>query len=485
MNPDIHFCHWGVGLRKFKLNQKLLVIVVACSSLATTLGTIMQLSLEYVGEKEKLDDQLLTFEKGAVHAIRMGLWDMNDKVLETQIASSLGIKELMALTVKDSSGQTVISQEKSGPDLKASNLKTRNYQFNEENGKSYGSLTVTYTEDFVISYIRSRVLSTLAVNFLKTLLVSGLLLSAFSRLVVNPVLALAGFFGSVKLTDKEALGKLGKIPLDHRHDELHDLHAAIGKAIEAIQAAAAEAEAQRLKAEDERTNSMRDARLAEIGVMAGGVAHEINSPLAVILGRIELMEMKVGKDPSSPLMPHVRAVQQSVKRIDSIIKGLLTVARDGSKDPFEGVTLRDLFGDVEPLTRIGARRLANLELTFSLPEQDVKILCRRVQVAQVLVNLINNAIDAVETLPTKWVKVVARQAGNQRIEISVVDSGGGISKEVAAKMFLPFFTTKVVGKGTGLGLSIALSIVKEQDGTLRYQGDTGHTTFVVDLPAAA
>ncbi|MEK6579858.1 MAG: HAMP domain-containing sensor histidine kinase, partial [Bdellovibrionota bacterium] len=106
---------------------------------------------------------------------------------------------------------------------------------------------------------------------------------------------------------------------------------------------------------------------------------------------------------------------------------------------------------------------------------------RQTQLSQVLLNLFNNAYDAVQTLTDKWIKIKVADT-DQWVEIWVTDSGPGISSEVVSKMFQPFFTTKGVGKGTGLGLSISKKIIETHGGTLNVEMESPNTCFRITLP---
>ena len=128
-------------------------------------------------------------------------------------------------------------------------------------------------------------------------------------------------------------------------------------------------------------------------------------------------------------------------------------------------------------------RQNSVELRVPPVEKSLRIDCRPTEISQVLLNLLNNAVDAVQPLAEKWVELKVRNAGNE-IEISVTDSGAGIPEKIRDKMGQPFFTTKVVGHGTGLGLSISKGIVEAHGGRLSLDAECEHTRFVVMLPKA-
>ena len=110
-------------------------------------------------------------------------------------------------------------------------------------------------------------------------------------------------------------------------------------------------------------------------------------------------------------------------------------------------------------------------------------MCRPNEVSQVLLNLLNNSYDAVEELEDKWIQVVT-SIKNDKVCISVIDSGNGISQEIANEIMQPFFTTKPIGKGTGLGLSISKNLLESQQGELIIDHESANTKFDILLPKA-
>jgi C4-dicarboxylate-specific signal transduction histidine kinase len=112
---------------------------------------------------------------------------------------------------------------------------------------------------------------------------------------------------------------------------------------------------------------------------------------------------------------------------------------------------------------------------------DAVVECRSIQIAQIILNLLNNAYDAIQSCEEKWIELTYRVESN-KVAIVVRDSGEGISASIQQKIMQPFFTTKEIGQGTGLGLSIAKGIVEDNGGSLKYQLIDGHTAFVLEFP---
>ena len=204
----------------------------------------------------------------------------------------------------------------------------------------------------------------------------------------------------------------------------------------------------------ERAKSMHNAKLASLGEMSAGIAHEINNPLAVISGTIPLL-VKFKDDPVK-WGAKLEALAKASERITKIVRGLKKFSRSSEGSVFKRESLEGVITESLALTEAKAKRHSTAVTVEQSP--GLSIWCDEVEMIQVLVNLINNAIDAIKTTDERWVKIVAFRE-ELVVVLQVIDSGSGISREVEEKLFQPFFTTKPVGEGTGLGLSIAKGIL--------------------------
>lgn len=223
-------------------------------------------------------------------------------------------------------------------------------------------------------------------------------------------------------------------------------------------------------------------RMCALGEMAGGIAHEINTPLAALLLRSEFMEdcIEEGTVTNEIVAKYVTDMKKISQKIAKIIQGLRTFSRDGSSDPSEVVSLKSLLEDTLEFCQA---KISNNGITLKLPEvaDTLQISCRSTQLSQVLVNLLNNAYDVVVASPIKEIEIKC-QDNQDTIKISVIDSGPGVPTEIANKIMQPFFTTKDVGKGTGLGLSISKGIIESHGGTLSFDRIGDRTHFNIVLP---
>jgi len=295
-----------------------------------------------------------------------------------------------------------------------------------------------------------------------------------------------------------------------------------------------------------RAQAVSSARLSALGMMAGGIAHEINNPLGIIhASASNLLEMAESGAVPLPELQHASTrIKYTANRISKIVVSLRQIARDGSADPFQCTSVGEI---VEHSLELCKERFRehSVRLDTSLVDTRLHVFCREVQIAQVLLNLLQNAFDAVADLPAdRWVRLevtpshplngsrvlaaplaaakglsrhsqrslrsedlrpIARflcdeslfpelgvpgsqsipESGSnyeQAVLFAVIDSGPGVPPELRARIMEPFFTTKPVGKGTGLGLSLSKAIVEDHGGELKLGDSANHTCFSFTLP---
>jgi len=236
------------------------------------------------------------------------------------------------------------------------------------------------------------------------------------------------------------------------------------------------------KLAEQRMMMIQSTKLAALGEMAGGVAHEINNPLAIIVGYSDRLLKLAHKEnfDRTKLEEFAEKIKETSYRISKIVKALKSLSRDGSTDQMAECSIRDIVEDALALCSEKFKyNHVHFEL-FDIPEEWF-VSARMTELSKVLINLLNNAYDATMKSDKKLIQVFAREHPDY-YEICVSDSGPGISEEIQEKIFNPFFTTKAVGKGTGIGLSLSKSIMISHRGDLSHQVIDGKTSFVMQLP---
>lgn len=257
--------------------------------------------------------------------------------------------------------------------------------------------------------------------------------------------------------------------------QLHELNASLDRMVQ-------ERTEQLIKAEAKLVTA---AKMSALGEMAGGIAHEINTPLGTIGMVAEQIEEMVNEDKidRQTINEMTKIIGGTVQRISTIISGLRTFSRDANQDQFDSVPVKQIIENTLTLCSEKFKH-ENVNLILDPIGDDVRVQCRSVQISQVLLNLLGNACDAIQWDKGKWIRISVEKAGKE-ILIKITDSGKGIPEAVRDKLFQPFFTTKEVGKGTGLGLSIAKGIMDAHQGVLEVNPDCENTQFVLRFPETA
>jgi signal transduction histidine kinase len=231
----------------------------------------------------------------------------------------------------------------------------------------------------------------------------------------------------------------------------------------------------------ERTRGMHASKLASLGEMAAGVAHEINNPLAIIAASVDLIPRLVND--SVTMNQKIDYIHKSITRISKIINGLRKFSRVTTERFFIKKNWVAIVEECLVLTAGKARKF-DVQIQTELPEK-CYIVCDEVEMEQVIVNLISNAADALSTKTgERLIRVRMMTKGDTAI-LQIQDNGPGVPVDKREKIFEPFFTTKKVGEGTGLGLSIAKGIITEHKGELSLEPSSEGALFQVTMKTAA
>lgn len=236
----------------------------------------------------------------------------------------------------------------------------------------------------------------------------------------------------------------------------------------------AEAEQQQLRDKAEMSS-----RLAAVGEMAAGIAHEINNPLTGVIGFSELLLDR--KDIPDDMKEELTIINTGSQRVKEIVKRMLTFARQ-AKPVKSAVSIEELLDNTLEL-RSYVLKTANIEVVRDYAQDLPWVMADAGQLQQVFLNLIVNAEYAMKKAHDKGELVIKTERLNGNIRISITDDGLGVSEEIKRKLFQPFFTTKEPGEGTGLGLSLSLGIIREHGGTISVRSTRGEgATFIIELP---
>jgi PAS domain S-box-containing protein len=220
-------------------------------------------------------------------------------------------------------------------------------------------------------------------------------------------------------------------------------------------------------------------KMASLGLLAAGVAHEVNTPLTGISSFTQML--LEGADPEDPRTRLLEKIERQTFRAAKIVNGLLNLARQGAKGGSERapVDLHAVIGDVLALLE-HPLQIGKIKVRRDLLSPAPVVMGTEHKLQQVFLNLFLNARDAMPR--GGWLTIISRIDGDRAV-VEVADTGSGIPIEQLSRIYDPFFTTKSMGQGTGLGLSITYGIVREHEGTINVESTVGQgTRFLVSLP---
>ena len=235
---------------------------------------------------------------------------------------------------------------------------------------------------------------------------------------------------------------------------------------------------------DKQEQLVQAGKLATLGELTTGVAHELNNPLnniGLYVGNV-IDRIRLGADDAEPLVSDLEKAMEQVRKATDIISHLRTFGR-AARVSIEQVDVDDVI-ERSLLLVHEQLRLRGIEVELELCTDELLVVANPIQLEQVFINLLTNARDALADSNRKTIRIASSRDG-EKIRIAFSDTGPGIPLELQQRIFDPFFTTKEVGTGTGLGLSITYSILKEYGGEISVDSPPGKgATFLVELPFA-
>jgi two-component system C4-dicarboxylate transport sensor histidine kinase DctB len=239
---------------------------------------------------------------------------------------------------------------------------------------------------------------------------------------------------------------------------------------------------------EERTADLRQAqddlvqagKLAALGQMSAALSHEFNQPLAAIRSYADNARLLIERNREAEAVSNLQRIKDLTARMADISKHLMTFARKPRRD-LRPVVIAQELDDLLDFLQTRLER-AGAAVTVDMPDRSLVVRAGRVRLQHVILNLVSNALDAMEGQKEPRLDIVVRQRDG-RVVLSLRDHGPGIAAEVIGRIFDPFFTTKDVGEGLGLGLSISYNMVKDFDGVLRAENHPdGGAVFTIELP---
>jgi signal transduction histidine kinase len=286
----------------------------------------------------------------------------------------------------------------------------------------------------------------------------------------------------IELRDSaEAVGRgdFSRRVVVHGHDECGELAVAFNRMTENVQQAQAELQTTVNTLKTTQAQLVQSEKLSAVGEFVAGVAHELNNPLAAVMGFSELLK-------DAPVdekhRRHLDLIFKSAMRCKKIVQSLLSFARRHQPER-KPVSVNHLIEEVLEIVAYQLRT-SNVEVVTKFASDLPMVLADGHQIQQVILNLVNNARQAIEAHQDSGRVTIFTEFKEPVVRIIIKDSGPGISPENLKRIFDPFFTTKEVGKGTGLGLSLCYGLIKEHGGSINVESRLGDgAAFIIELPA--
>lgn len=236
--------------------------------------------------------------------------------------------------------------------------------------------------------------------------------------------------------------------------------------------------------EKQAEDNIVQSKLATIGIMTSGIAHEINNPLMVIAGKVHKLKGLLAKNSENAptYAPVIEKIEATVHHVQDVVTGLKMLSSSKSTE----VAKHSLNEIIKHTLMLSNDRLIASGIDIQLNDfDDIHLMCSPSQIIQVLFNLISNSINALAKFESPWIDIEVRQLKeSNKVQILFTDSGDGIPEEIHEKIMEAFFTTDTTGQGTGLGLNICRQIIAKHGGSLRLNSLSEHTQFIIELPEA-
>lgn len=469
------------------LSRRLLILILTCSASFTLVATAVQLYLTYVQDVEELSESISLIESSYVPALSRSLYELNDVQIDLQMRGALQLTDIVFLQIsEDIAGeftQTTVGSE----DYR--DLQYHEFELGVDvHGEHFhvGTLVAGSTRDEITNRIISLAFQLLAINATKTFIVAFLLFLIIQQIVTRHIADISNWFDHFSLDELQSDSKL-KLNREPIEDELQSVAEAINRMHERI-AAEIEAKAELESQSRQLTQDLQQSeKLQAIGELAGGMAHDFNNQLQIILANADLLH---DEEDRKVIIESANNIIRSCERTSKFISDLMAVARKDSGQQAE-VHVNALLLEIVSVLELATNK--KLKVTASLNAENDQILANSTQLQNAFLNLGLNARDAISdggtiTLESKNVFLRKNQfvdgppENGEYICASFSDTGSGIPKEHIEKIFDRFFTTKPVGEGTGMGLATVLSTVKTHNGLINVQSSEKGSRFDLYFP---
>ncbi len=471
---------FSTPFKKSELGKKLLFSILFFSTIVTLVLTSIQIYVDYRSGINNIYESVDQIKLTQLESLAQNLWNINNEQIQIQLKGLLEIETVHSLTIYPKDNEPISLSK----NLDTFREIVTNYPINyQRNGKTInlGTLRIVSEVSPVVKQIESRILIILLAQGAKTFIVSLFILFIFNILVSKHLLAVSKF---AKETSLDNIGKklILSRGLQEKPDELDELAYNLNLMQDKIRREVL----QRKGFQDQLLQSQK---MEALGTLASGIAHDFNNILQGLYNALFLLEEECIDNADA--LQRLNTANHLVDRARELVKQILIYTRQK-----EGVFSQ--FSPIPPVQDVveilRAARKNQVTIDLFIEPLNGQIFGDKTQLKQVLLNLGNNSLHALEDVDNPQLKIYIRSSiigqhnpknlepGNY-LEIKVHDNGHGMAKETQERIFEPFFTTKDIDKGTGLGLSVVQGIIERHNGMIEVDSKTNiGTTFTLYLP---
>ncbi|MBC7533290.1 MAG: GHKL domain-containing protein [Oligoflexus sp.] len=468
----------------------------------TVFVTFIQLFYDYRNDVRNVASAFSHIEDSNQGTIAAALWHVDVELVEQIYKGLASLPMIDYVRIEFLEGTSVGESQPLNADF-MTHTTDLFYQLGDTK-QLVGHLTLGSDTKRIYNNLGKKLLVILLAQGAKTFLVAIFMLLIFEKLIMRQLRKIAAYARELQFRNPQSLPAIGFIEAELWQGELKDVSDAIiemqgniEKSYRELEQTEQQLRRLNLNLEMEvKRRSQENAkqqlliqhsfRLSSLGQMAGSIAHEINNPLTIIAGYVRIIRKHLKSESMSPekLDYFGSQAELTIERISEIIRGLLRLSGGNSQaDDMVDFVINDIVKDAVNICRDKFQR-HSIEFTLLIQDLHVTAICRPIEIGQIIINLLNNAFDAVKDQSKPWIQLELKQ-GDKVALLSITDGGPSIPMTIRSRILEPFFTTKPYGQGTGLGLSISKAIADKHHGRLYLDELASSTRFVLELPSLA
>ncbi|WP_127714385.1 ATP-binding protein [Halobacteriovorax sp. HLS] len=459
------------------LSKAIIFKIIAMSSLITILSTGIQLYRDYSNNVSAVEKEMNSVSNLIVPELSYNLWHLDIKALNMQLHSLSSTGEFSYVELIYD-GKALVSGNEEEFTRKKEKTWPLIYSYKGEQRK-LGSLRVVTDLDPYINHVLDTAIFILIANFIKTFIVAFAMIYILRMHVMTHLNLLSSKLKNFKLDNLETEDIKLNRPKNENIDELDIVVDSVNRMRRNLYSDLVKMEEDRRENEDLTHRLNQSQKMEALGRLAGGIAHDFNNILHLMMGSAEQCVYYLESKKYDKLEKYLNNIVEFAERGDKLIRQILMYTHQKKVEHKE----IELVGVIQgALDMMRSTLPANIKINFDF-EKNVSICGDVTQMQQIIMNFCTNARDSIDKKNGIINISIKDNPQTNMVKIYIEDNGSGISKELQAKIYEPYFSTKPVNKGTGMGLSIIQSIIQQMNGTIELISEEGKgATFVLTLP---